>query len=169
MSRRTGIFSLLVAQTVGLCAGSARGRQIEWWPYDRLFKAADLIIIVEPMLVRDALEIDTTKLIPKKWDYLVPVVSTLKVKYVVKGDYKDQRLDLVHFRLKEGTQIGNGPLLVKFSKGPIRIEGPGWGASFNTHPDYMLFLKKTKDGRLEFVSGYYDPKLSVKHVMDPLP
>jgi hypothetical protein len=35
-------------------------------------------------------------------------------------------------------------------------------------PDYMLFLRKLKDGRYEPVSGKIDPQLSVRAIFDPL-
>lgn len=36
-------------------------------------------------------------------------------------------------------------------------------------PEYLLFLKRTADGRLEPVSGQIDPALSVREMHRPLP
>jgi hypothetical protein len=168
MTRKTRIASWLIAVTLILSFGTAHGRFIESWPYARLFKTADLVIIAKALSVCDAPEVDKATPLPREWDHLVAVVTTLKVEYVVKGDYKDDRLKLVHFRLKKGSLIINGPLLAKFSTKPQRFEGPRWSASFG-QPDYMVFLKKTKDGHFECVSGQYDSELSVKQILSPLP
>lgn len=163
MLRRTTIASFIAALLI-LSFGTAWGRLIESWPYDKLFKNAELVIIAKAVSVRDANNADKAN--PPR-DYLVGVVTTLEVEHVVKGEYKDQRLELVHFRLKEGSRIMNGPLLVEFHTKPQTLRGYGWAASIE--PEYMLFLKKSKDGRFECVSGQFDPQLSVKQILDPLP
>jgi len=151
--------------TLALVCGDGSARLIEDWPYDKLFKNAELVVIVQFVSVRDATEKDKA-VPPAKFDNLVGIVTTFKVLHVVKGEYKEENLDLVHFKLKEGTAIVNGPLLVSFEKG-IEIKGEKWKLSQAC--EYVLFLKKGKDGRLDFVSGQYDPELSVKQMMRPLP
>ena len=64
---------------------------------------------------------------------------------VVKGEYKGNKLDLVHFRYKEGARLMNGPRL----------------AAFRREFEYLVFLKKEKNGQFVFVSGQVDPSLSV--------
>jgi hypothetical protein len=147
-------------------ADSLHARQIEDWPYDKLFKHADLVVIVKPLSVRDAKAED--KADPPE-DYLTGIVTTFKVVHVLKGEYADKKkLELVHFRLKEGRMIGNGPLLVSFHTKEIPISGKSWSVLI-TEPEYMLFLKKQKDGNFTFVSGQFDPKLSVIQLLSPLP
>jgi hypothetical protein len=149
----------------GSC-GDCPAREIEDWPYDKLFKTADLVVIVQPLSVRDAAEKDKA-VPPYGRDYLVGIVTNFKVLHVVKGEYKETELELVHFKMKPGSHIGNGPLLVSFHTGSIAIRGNGWsGGAAN---DYMLFLKSNKEKRLDFVSGQFDPELSVKQMTHPLP
>jgi hypothetical protein len=157
------LFGTFLAPICGHCSA----RQIEDWPYDKLFKNADLVVIVQPLSVRDATEKD--KAIPPEVgkDWLVGIVTNFKVLHVVKGEYKEKELDLVHFKLKKGAMIGNGPLLVSFHTKSISIRGDGW--SGGAENEYMLFLKSGKDKRLEFVSGQFDPELSVKQMTRPLP
>jgi len=144
-----------------------RARQIEDWPYDKLFKHADLVIIAKPLAVREAGK-DDHAIPPKGHDeILTGVVTTFEVLHVIKGEYKANKMDLVHFRLKKGVQIGNGPCLVNFPTKAIELRGDGWAAGVTS--DYMLFLKKSADGRFEPVSGQFDPSLSVKQMMGPLP
>src|SRR6516225_2579356 len=129
------------------------GRLLEDWPYEKLFKRADLIVIVKPLEVREANIQDEAK--PPQ-DYLTGVVTKFKILHVIKGEFKKDNLDIVHFRLKKGVKVMNGPLLVSFQTKAVKlkvedrqIEVKNW--------DYMLFLKLEKDGRLNFVSGQFDP------------
>src|SRR5262245_234987 len=108
---------------VGLAAlllfvGISPGRQIESWPYDKLFKRADLVLLVKPLSVRDAKEADAAVPPAEDADILAGVVTSFKVLSVVKGEYKQEKFDLIHFRLKEGVQIINGPALVSFHTKP---------------------------------------------------
>jgi hypothetical protein len=164
---RRGIASWLIVIAVTLSLGTAWGRPVKFWPYHKLFENADLVIIAKPLAVRDAPEVDKAMPLPRERSFLLAVITTLKVEYVVKGNYKDERLELVHFRLKEGSQIGNGPLLVNFHTKVETLKGSDW--AFSCQPEYMLFLKKAKNGRFECVSGQYDPELSVKEILRPLP
>src|SRR5262245_9067241 len=121
MKSRTAIVLILVGLCLALMGGAIPARQIADWPYDKLFKHADLVVIVLPVSVRDAAEKD--KAVPPRGmeDYLVGVVTSFKVLHVVKGDYKEKKLDLVHFKLnKKGMMIGNGPSLVSFHTKSIR-------------------------------------------------
>jgi hypothetical protein len=158
---------ILFAALFTLPCGDCFARQLEDWPYDKLFKNADLVVIVKPSAVRDATEKDKA-IPPDNEDYLVGVVTSFKVIHVVKGEYKEKKLDLVHFKIKEGRMIGNGPLLVSFHTKETKIRGDSW-SSIIMESEYMLFLKKQKDGQFTFVSGQFDPELSVKQVLSPLP
>jgi hypothetical protein len=148
-------------------AGSLRARQIEDWPYDKLFKHADLVVIVKPLSVRDATEKDKAAPPEAGKDYLVGIVTKFAVLHVVKGEYKEKELGIVHFKLKKGVVVGNGPLLASFYTKRLSISGDFGAATMK--PEYMLFLKKQEDGRFTFVSGQFDPELSVKQMLSPLP
>ncbi len=71
------------------------------------------------------------------------------------------------FKLKKGRRILNGPRLVSFHTEPIHIQGTGW-SRHTARLEYMLFLKRGKDKRLGFVSGQFDPELSVRQLLLPL-
>jgi hypothetical protein len=152
-----------------LCAvAEGRARFIESWPYDKLFQRADLAVIVRPLSVRDAVAKDKAQPPEGQEQYLIGVVTKFKVLQVVKGEYKPSELELVHFRMKPRAEVViNGPLLASFHTKSVHSEGNGW--SGGAKPDYMLFLKRDKDGRFTFVSGQFDPQLSVKQVVNPLP
>jgi len=163
---RNRVFLLGLAVLILLCC-NLRARQIEDWPYDKLFKHADLVLIAKPLAVRDATKDDNATPPKGKDDLLTGVVTSFEVLHVIKGEYKPKKIDLVHFRLRTGVQIGNGPCLVEFHTKMTELSGKGWAAAVSS--DYILFLKKGTDGRFEPVSGQYDPSLSVKQIIGPLP
>jgi hypothetical protein len=155
---------VLACACLTLLVGRSQARSIEDWPFDKLFKHAELVVIVRPLSVRDATAKDKA-VPPGNRDYLAGVVTTFKVLHVVKGAYKEEKFDLVHFKRKEGARLpANGPLLVSFQTKGVKI-----GDSWYRHSEYMLFLKADNDKRLAFVSGQFDPELSVKQLFDPLP
>jgi hypothetical protein len=164
MSMRLVGSLILGCACLALLAGHSQARVIEDWPYDKLFQHAELVVIVRPLSVRDATAKDKAARPPKEC-YLDGVVTTFKVLHVVKGKYNEKKLDLVHFKLKKGVRIRNGPLLVSFQTKEIDISSQ-FGAR-SAQNDDMLYLKNGKDTRLEFVSGQFDPVLSVKQLLRP--
>jgi hypothetical protein len=161
-------FILIALGVLLTLARSAAARQIESWPYDRLFKEADVVVIAsaqETIATEDRATDDRWK------DSLVGQNTTLTVQAVLKGDVAAGPLTVLHFKVKEGVAMANGPLLVAFrTKGPT-IEGGGsnkYVAKLGT-PQYLLFLKAAHDGRFEPVSGQIDPISSVKEIYQPLP
>jgi hypothetical protein len=145
---------------LALLCGNANAREIEDWPYDKLFKHSELVVIVNALEVREAKKEDRAKP-PAK--YLTGVVTTFDVLHVVKGKQEKKKLEIIHFRLDYGASINNGPKLVTFHTGALTVNGVT-----NKDYAYMLFLRKGKDGRLTFVSGQIDTVLSVKQILRPL-
>jgi hypothetical protein len=151
---------LLLAPVVG------EARLIENWPYEKLFKEADLVVIASATCSADSGGI--VKLGGWSVDF-VGVKTTFIVKHTLKGEADGQTLKVRHFRLKEGVLVENGPLLVRFrTERGLSIRAKGFKGSV-PKPDYLLFLKRNKDGRYEPVSGRIDPRLSVKEIYAPLP
>jgi hypothetical protein len=150
-----------------LVSPRAHARRIEDWPYDKLSKHASLVVIVQPLAVREAKAKDGLKFPGGGARVLTGIVTTFKVLAVVKGEHKNEKLEIAHFRVKDGVIIANGPLLVYFHN------RPGKGETVETSgvikKNFMLFLKKDKSGRLEFVSGQMDPSLSVREMVEPSP
>lgn len=146
----------------------ALGRKLENWPYDRLFKEAELIVIAtadgtvdtKDKYRREGLEID-----------LVGQETMLTVDAVVKGDVKDQKkLKVLHYRLPNEVRIEDGPCLVSFRKDYVHLKGEINGKKFKAslgRPEYLLFLRLRPDGRYEPISGPYDPALSVREMQEP--
>jgi hypothetical protein len=148
----------------------ASGRLIESWPYKKLFKEADLVVIATAKGTED-----TAERLKKAggWDVeLVGRNTTFKVEAVLKGKVGGDTFKVLHYRLPEGVLVQNGPLLVSFRTKPIMIVGKIDGEAAKVglgRPQYMLFLKARKDGRYEPVSGQIDPELSVREVGAPFP
>jgi hypothetical protein len=153
MMLRPAFAAIILLLALGFSSDS-QARQIENWPYEKLFKHADLVVVVKPLTVRKAEKTDNARP-PDDCDYLTGVVTNFQVLLVVKGQWKDKTMEMVHFRMKEGKVVLNGPLLVAFPTGDKK------GRALIAK-DCLLFLKKGKDGRLTFVSGQFDPALSVK-------
>jgi hypothetical protein len=87
--------------------------------------------------------------------------------HALKGKAVGGEIKVLHFRLKPGKLVQNGPMLVSFRTEPAEVVlndrkiAVGKGT-------YLLFLKARKDGRYEPVSGQYDPVTSVRELNSPL-
>ncbi|HEY1189125.1 MAG TPA: hypothetical protein VGE74_15835 [Gemmata sp.] len=167
--------SVLVAAVSVLLIGvaPAPARFIEDWPYDKLFKNADVVVFAEATKTEPVAD---EPLRGHPWPCeLVGQNTTFKVKHALKGKVAGDSIKVLHFKLgppKKGQVaviIENGPLLVAFRTAGVIVKAKG--DEENTilpQPEYLLFLKKMKDGRYEPVSGRIDPALSVKEVSAPL-
>ena len=163
---RTAILMTLLLPA--LFVGSAAGRQIEDWSYDRLFKEADLVVIASAQETADS---DDPAPDDRWKTRLVGQRTTFSVITTLKGQHEDSEMTVQHFRLRDGVVTNDGPLLVAFRTKGLTINGGGsvkYIAALST-PQYLLFLKRSEGGRLEPVSGQLDPKLSVKEIYEPLP
>jgi hypothetical protein len=130
------------------------------WPYEKLFKHADLVVIVRPIRVREALAKDAPKP-PRDYETRwTAIITTFEVLSVVKGTHENRRLTICHFMWHpKARRVNNGPELACFHN--RAEEGETVKSSGVKKKDYMLFLKKDKAGRLEFVSGPINPDVSV--------
>lgn len=172
MSKRVS-FGVVAAAMLLVGPPAASARPIEDWPYDRLFKAADLVVLATAVKTTVA----DDKSPEHSWAYeFVAQTTTLKVKHPLKGKADGEHIKVLHFKFgelkkgrgagTEGVVIQNGPILVEF-----RTEGVIATVGERRHvlpaPEYLLFLKRLPDGRYEPVSGRIDPGLSVKEVAGP--
>ena len=131
---------------------AAAARPIGAIPYDKMLRDADLVVVAT------AVKSDDTKDMPAT-DWKLPWIgidTTLTIQAVFKGE-RPEKLVVLHYRVKDGVGVPNGPLLVTFRP----------PASPLTGPDYLLFLKRRPDGRYEPLSGPIDPVLSVKEMVWP--
>jgi hypothetical protein len=165
---------VLVAEFLA-CPSAAPARLVERWDYDRLFKEADLVVL--------AVAVQTDRADDKPPDHSWPHEfvgqnTTLKVRYALKGKADAEQIKVLHFKfgeLKKGVDpnsleaaiILDGPNLVGFRTGPVTVRA-GKDTQVLPPPEYLLFLKRMKDGRYEPVAGQIDPAFSVREVSAPL-
>lgn len=165
--------ALALFSTMAVFASLCQARFVHIPSYDELFAKADVILIVRPEETRDAQADEATQPLGVTGhdDYVTAVVTPMKVLRVVKGDFKQKTMNLPHYRLdmekaaRNGRGgLGNGPSLVEFAKKEESIN------EFDDLPserDYMLFMKKLKDGELQFYTGQFDPEYSVFRLTPP--
>ena len=155
----------------------AFSRQVEDWPYERLFKESDLVVIAH---------VQGWGVTKKEWNEkffdkgrFEGVMTIFGAAFTLKGD-PPLCIWLDHFRYKEGVvRYNDGPDLVAFLKEPLQIEvkqnvkkkGKLQQQSKElrkiSQPEYLLFLKKHKDGKYEPVSGQLDASFSVRTLFPP--
>jgi hypothetical protein len=144
--------AIVGAMTLLLVASAASARLVPHWPYDKLAREADAILIAGPMSSADTNDVSSEVAFRTE---LVGVDTTFRVRGVLKGKFDGESFKLLHFRLK-GLMPPNGPQLVAF-----RLpDGP------HAEPvqEYLLFLKRRPDGRFEPVAGQVDAVLSVRKI-----
>jgi hypothetical protein len=156
---------LIVAFAAALSSARADARGLDSWPYKRLFNEADVVVIGQAVSVADSGETTTDNLWKAEF---VGINTTFAVQTVLKGEAGSDKLQVLHYRLKPGVLIEDGPLLVSFRLHGTAITTNGAKIGL-ARPEYLLFLKKRKDGRYEPLSGRTDPALSVREMYKPLP
>jgi hypothetical protein len=167
---RNRIALAVAASMCLLLSSDTHGRIVEDWPYERLMKESDLVVLAKAVKTRAADDHFVNSLWPLEF---VGQDTTFDVQLVMKGDLRDLpagRLVVLHFKFgkpnegvspEEASIIINGPMLVTFRTEYVPIvKGNRW------KPQYMLFLRRLKDGRCEAVSGRIDPAFSVREVFE---
>jgi len=144
---------LIIFVCFGFIASPAFAR-LGWFPdFDELSKKCDVIVIAEPIGVKDLSESSTLPNI-RPAIKVIGVETTFKVVTVLKGEIKSSEFILHHYRLplpKEIMKMNSGPGLVSF---PFEYE------------KYIMFLNKEDDGRYCPGSGQVDPNLSIRPIAD---
>ena len=158
-------------------ASSTFARQVEEWPYERLFKESDLVVIAH---------VQGWGVTKREWNEKFfdktrfdGVKTIFGANFSLKGD-PPLCIWLNHFRCKESAvRYNDGPGLVAFLKEPLLVELKSTknqkgnlpelsgGLRKISQPEYLLFLKKRKDGTYEPVSGQLDASFSMR-AMFPL-
>jgi hypothetical protein len=150
-------------------AEPAAGRLIDPWSYERLFKEADLIVVAAP--VGEEKADDAFGRNP--WDLdIVGLNTAFEVKHTLKGKPDGKQIKLLHFRFVEPPKnkfviIEDGPGFVAFRR-EAALVGDGDRKAVLPTPEYLLFLRRLKDGRYEPVSGKVDPRFAVREMSEPL-
>jgi hypothetical protein len=151
--------SLLSAVSLIFLCAAVFAREHEYWPYDRLAKEADLIVIATPISTRDTAERTTLPGIERvdanKVRSSIPalgVETTFTTLAVLKGDAKITKVVFHHLREAAPVLSLDGPGLVAFDPKEKRT--------------FVLFLKREADGRFAPLTGQTDPDGSVKVLGD---
>ena len=165
---RASSFLCAYVVVAAVIAEPLHARLLENWPYDRLFKEADLVVIAIAGESTDTKD----RFSKKGWNVeFIGQDTQFVAKSTLKGKLgADKKLTVLHYRLPEGVLVNNGPLLVKFRKDTAMLQGTINGTAFKAglgRPDYMLFLRLRKDGRYEPLSGEVDPALSIREMHEP--
>jgi hypothetical protein len=154
---------------------NATSRLIDDWPYGKLFKEAELVVMAT------ALKTEATKDKPPKHDWPYEMVgqnTSCKVLHVLKGKTEGKQIRILHFKFGELRKdvnpnnfedrvIQDGPIFVTFRTKPVSVS-VNEKKTVLAAPQYLLFLRKMKDGRYELVSGQIDPALAVREISRPL-
>ena len=162
--RITGDPALLLLAFVGILSVTCSARRIEDWPFDRLMKEADLVVIAKPTTSVDSGEQSTENVWKAKF---LGVNTSFHTLAVIKG-HVGPEFKVLHYRDNGKGLWQDGPLLVKFRLDAVHLDSKS--AHFDLGPpDYLMFLKSRQDGRFEPISGQVDSELSVREVFYPLP
>lgn len=158
-------FTLLAVLLGVMVVPQVSARRIEAWPYERLLKESDVVVIATALPGKDSGTV--WKENPWKVNF-IGVETPFTIKVILKGKVAGEKLTVLHYRLEPDVLLADGPLLVQFRTKGIKLETKEAKIHLG-QPDYLLFLKKRADGKYESVSGQVDPELAVKEMYDPLP
>jgi hypothetical protein len=145
----------------GVGISSALARPIREWTQQELFDEADVVLVVTAGEPRKTDNSDG--FLP---EYLQQYESELEVKSVLK--VKDEEpafkkvldkktIKFVHFRYRQDSKLplANGPSFAVMGTTSLANGKP------TRPPQYLLYLRRRKDGRYEPVSGNMDPADSI--------
>ena len=143
------VFSLVLVST------TVFARIHEYWPYDRLAKEAEVIVISTPVSVRDTSERTTLPNIVsigtnnvRSSIPAIGVETTFTNLAVLRGDTNLTTVVFHHLREMESKPSFNGPHLVAFDP--------------KEQKRFLLFLKRESDGRYAPLTGQTDPDGGVR-------
>ena len=144
MKKIVPLLSILLLGTL------AYARLHEYWPYDKLTKEADLIVIATPISTRDTAERttlpDIVSVDANNVRTSIPAIgveTTFTSLAVLKGDTNNTTVVFHHMREAEPHPSLNGPGLVAFDP--------------KEKKRFLLFLKRESDGRYAPLTGQTDP------------
>lgn len=156
---------LAIVASLALSCSRADARRIESWSFQRLKESADLVVVASVASTKQWPEKVQDDLFGKD---LEGQLTTFNVAAVFKGQDIGKHIEVVHYRVKEGVLLQDGPILACFRKTGLRlgieaVDGVKHKAEvMEGTPYYLLFLKKRSDGKYEPVSGQIDSGLSVR-------
>jgi hypothetical protein len=129
-----------------LGASCVSARPVRVWKDAELWSEAEVVVLAMPRATKDVV----ARADDPRPDYWVDVETTLDVQVVLKGEAGGE-VTLRHARYRDGTMpLPNGPMFVKLDP--------------EKRQQFLLFLKRAKDGTLEPLSGQMDAHDSVRWV-----
>jgi hypothetical protein len=171
--RRNSLAPWLAIAVPLVAAGVGDARRLPDWPYEKLFKEADLVVIAEPQGTASTKDDFGDNPWPLE---AIGRETTFRVAHVLKGEPGKDPIKVLHFafgapKAGEGDApvVRNGPGFVAFRTKEVTADTADRAHDWFTlpRPQYLLFLRKRADGRYEPVSGQTDPNLSVREVLPP--
>jgi len=126
-----------------------QAEETPFWPYDRLSSESDLVVVAVPVSSEDTGEL----LFSPLWQMdFVGVNTKVEVRGVVDGRFRAKELTIFHLRMPDGKTLVNGPLMLELHRTALTMRTAGHEKGQGA-PEYLLYLKKRKDGRYEPASG----------------
>jgi hypothetical protein len=163
---------------------SVEARGVRVWSYNDLFKASDVVAIVEPIKSESMEPIKSEGSLDQfEWAYAQGLIhgvsTTFKVDCYFKGAPPIAEIVVRHFEGKDAGMLVNGPDLVHFVIGPRSLDmtapqqdKPGARQvieSLTVPPQWLAFLKRNGDGTFAPVAGQIDSVMSFRLLEDRLP
>jgi hypothetical protein len=137
---------LTAAVLLLVCVAPSLARRIDAWPYERLLKESDVVLIATAEGTTE------TKDRLKNTGWQVEFIgqdTTLVVRAALKGNLKGRKkVRVLHYRLPDDVLLQDGPLLVSFRSRPLPLKGTVNGKPINSklpRPDYLIFLRARPD------------------------
>jgi len=141
--------------TLSLIVSVCFARPVQVFDYDKMTAKADLVVIATPIAIKRLEE--KTNLPGVRWDNQPIRVLGLETTFKISVCFKDKlpatkkpRIVLHHYRLENPklAEVPNAVQLLQFKPGD--------------RSQYLMFLKREKDGRYTPFNGQTDPIYSVE-------
>ncbi|HTX22361.1 MAG TPA: hypothetical protein VMD27_10975 [Candidatus Aquilonibacter sp.] len=129
---------------------SAHARAVRLWSADELMAASDLVVIGQPIKVKDLDEVNSLgwSSLPATFQFH-GVETTFKVSEVLKGTPASDEIVLHHYRETAQGSVPNGPDFVEFIPGDTN--------------EYLLYLINDGTNRYAPATGQIDPSIKLWH------
>jgi hypothetical protein len=156
---------LLATLTAVFAATMADARLVDYWPYDRLAREADLIVIATPVSVHDTEERTTFPNLAEVGTNNVQhpvaaigVETTFEILAVLKGSTNETKLVFHHLRDARLSSPTGGSKVIALN-GPVNV-------SFEPKEKkrFLLFLRRESGGRYASVTGMTDPDMGIRNL-----
>jgi len=144
-------------------ATMAYARLVEHWPYDRLAREADLIVIATPVSVHDTEERTVfPNLVESGTNNIQHQVAAIGVETafetlaVLKGSTNETKFVFHHLRDARISSPTGESKVIAFN-GPLNV-----AFEPKEKKRFLLFLRREPDGRYASVTGMTDPSVGIR-------